>query len=364
MSNVRKIIFLIGLLVLFPSISLAASPKLFVAGWLPYWKKASSTADVIAHISVFSEVSPFSYTVKSDGTLIDTAKMTTEPWLSLRTTAKKQNVKIVPTVAWTDANAIHKVLSNYKLRFAHEKAITDMVAKNNFDGVDIDYEGKLADTYNYFSYFLGELSSTLHQQKKILICTVEARTPLDSRFSVAPKDIAYANDYAAFNKYCDSVRIMAYDQQFIDLKLNSAQKAGIPYAPVSDPLWVEKVVKLAAKQISLKKIVIGIPTYGYVYKITVSGTKFKYTELSAINPSEALALAAKNNVTTTRNSAGEISFMYHDAADNATTTRLVWWSDASAAGDKVALAKKLGVKGISIFKIDGGEDQGIWAKLK
>ncbi len=38
----------------------------------------------------------------------------------------------------------------------------------------------------------------------------------------------------------------------------------------------------------------------------------------------------------------------------------VWWSDAVAIKDKVDLAKRLGIRGVSIFKIDGGADPAMW----
>jgi len=42
------------------------------------------------------------------------------------------------------------------------------------------------------------------------------------------------------------------------------------------------------------------------------------------------------------------------------TQRYMTWSDSVAIAPKMALAKQLGVRGISIFKLDGGEDQNLW----
>ena len=46
------------------------------------------------------------------------------------------------------------------------------------------------------------------------------------------------------------------------------------------------------------------------------------------------------------------------------TFRLVDWPDATSIAQKAQLAKDLGVRGISIFKWDGGEDPGMWAALQ
>ncbi len=358
-----------------PTVSFGATSKLEYSAWMPYWKKASSTADMLPHLSAFSEVSPFSYTVKADGTIVDTAKITQEPWKSFLTSARAKKVKIVPSILWNDPEPIHKTLKTYTLRIAQEKAIMKIVTDNNFDGIDIDYENKKAETKKYFSYFLQELSSSLHKKNKILTCTIEPRTPLDSRFKNIPTDIAYANDYAALNAYCDRVRIMTYDQVIVDLLLNAEKGSSTPYAPVADTSWVKKVVKLANNAIKLNKIVIGVPTYGYEFRVTPDGKWYEYDRLRSLNNDDAMALSKKVGAIPTRNSAGELSFVYYSPNDMSTSTatstdaskkpfRLVWWSDASAIADKINLAKTLGVRGVAVFKIDGGEDQGIWNVLK
>jgi len=376
-----KSIFPIAITSLFfviPFFATAATVKLEYSAWLPYWAKASSTAETSLRFNKFTEVSPFAYSVKSDGTLVDTARITEEPWKSFIPAAQKTKTKVIPSILWTDGEAMHTVLRTYTLRIKHEKAIIDTVVANNFDGIDLDYEGKKAETKKYFSYFLQELSVGLHKKNKILVCTIEPRTPLDSRFDNIPAGIDYANDYYALNAYCDRVRIMAYDQGAIDLRLNDEKGKTSSYMPVADISWVTKVINLASRVISLKKIVIGVPTYGYEYKVTPDGKGFIYERQRAINHTTAVTLALREGMTPLRNSAGELSFTYYNPADAtstpssvSTTTpstftkpfRLVWWSDASAIGDKVALAKKLGVRGITVFKIDGGHDPAIWDKL-
>ncbi|OGZ04748.1 MAG: hypothetical protein A2648_02815 [Candidatus Lloydbacteria bacterium RIFCSPHIGHO2_01_FULL_41_20] len=389
-----KAIFTLALVFMFLPFSVDAAiltsapkPKLEVSGWIPYWRKATGTADALLHIDAFTEINPFGYTVKNDGTLADTAKMDEEPWTTLITEAKKRKIRIIPTVMWSSTEAIHRILSNQKTRIALEDEITALVKARGFDGIDIDFEGKKAETKNYYSTFLKGLYQRMGN--KWVMCTIEARTPLDSRYDTIPKDIRYANDFVAINKYCDRVRIMTYDQGTIDVKLNRARAA--PYIPVADPAWVEKVITLTMQTIPKSKLSIGIATYGYEYKVTkLSEYGYRYDMEWALNPRYGIDLAASLGVTPVRNASNEIGFMYKptttmetsmeiNVTTNAPTSivvetkpgvdiknpiNIVWWSDAIAIKDKVELAKKLGVRGVAIFKIDGGGDPAMWDVLK
>ncbi|MFA5942780.1 MAG: glycosyl hydrolase family 18 protein [Candidatus Paceibacterota bacterium] len=371
------------LLALSPSAALAA-PKaapLEISGWIPYWRMATGTADVLPRLSTFNALMPFGYIVQNDGTLHDAFNFESTSATSTANTliaaARVKKVKIIPSIMWSNGAAIHAVLSNTASRIALEDAIAALVKEKGFDGIDIDFESKLAETRPYFSLFLKGLYMRMGQ--KWVYCTIEPRTPPASAFAVMPKKFEYANDYVAINKYCDRVNIMAYDQGTIDLKLNAAANQA-PYIPIGDVQWVEKVVTLAAQTISKKKLVIGVATYGYEYDLIPLAQGYRYQLNWAFNPRYATALAADLGLVPKRNSAGEMSLTYVSTTTSttnliasagsagpvqATTTpmRIMWWSDAQAINDKIKLAKKLGVRGVAIFKLDGGQDPNIWNVL-
>ncbi len=376
--------------------TISSKQPLEFSGWIPYWRAATGTQDVLPHLSQLTSVMPFTYTVKNDGTIFDASGMSEEPWKSFIAEAKKKKVRVIPTIMWGNGDAIHAVLSNTKKRIALEDEIAKLVKDNNFDGIDIDFEAKKHETIDYFSTFLKGLYQRMG--KKWVYCTVEARMPLYDRYlpgSKIPADAQdFANDYVQMNKYCDRVEIMAYDQGVIDLRLNKERTA--PYAPVADPAWVEGLVAVAAESINKNKIIIGVPTYGYEYEVTpIEGDGYKYKVLWPFNLKYATDIATKLGITPTRTSANEIGFSYDPArleaiaptggdstqtqqeiatttiVDNATSTNglrkpfnFLSWSDAQAIADKVALARRLGVRGVAVFKFDGGEDPKMWEVLK
>ena len=360
-ARVGKSFFSLAIFVLLP-LSVHA---LEISGWVPYWRVEQGVQSILPNLASFTEVNPFIYTVKSNGALNEASSLTESTWVELRREAKARNVRLIPTITWASPDAIDAVLRDPVKRQAHVQVITREVFAHNMDGIDIDYEGKYAKTRPYFSLFLKELNESIGFNKWVM-CTIEARTPLDSRFATPediPKDIEYANDFSEINKYCDRVRIMAYAQGRFDLKLNAANSH--PYAPVADNAWVEKVMKLAAVDIDTSKLVIGVPTYGYEYDMFTDNGTVQYSRLWSFNPSYAVELSGKLGIATARSPFGEMVLTYpaSRAPDGIiplpNATRILFWSDASSVADKAALAKKMGLRGIAVFKIDGGEDQRI-----
>jgi spore germination protein YaaH len=365
------------------------------SGWVPDWRAATATQDVLPHLSQLKSVMPFGYKVDENGKLVDHANITQEPWKSFIAAAKAKGVRVVPTVLWGDGPTIQKILSNTTSRIALEDAIANMVKQNGFDGIDIDFEAKEASTINYFSTFLQGLYARMGS--KWVYCTVEARTPLEDRYlpgAIIPPDATdFANNYVAMNKYCDRVELMTYDQGTIDQLLNAEKQA--PYAPVADPSWVQRVTALAAQTISRNKLIIGVPTYGYEYLVTPQGGgQYQYSRLWAFNPPYATQIAEQLKINPVRTAANELGFSYNPNAlaakapqnGNFTDTQqstapttvvknsteqsalapfnFITWSDAQAIADKVKLAHELGVRGIAIFSLSGAEDPAMWDVLK
>jgi len=376
---------------LVPVAAEGAGPE--VAAWVPWWSEVAGTKGAVTNIKDLDVVYPFVFEVNSDGTLKNRVDFNDKAWKDLFSKAKKNRVDVIPTIAWFDGPAINAVLSDKGARTKHIAEIVKMVKKNRFDGVNIDYESKLSETKDDYSDFLKELEAALGSRD--LTCTIEARTPPDSRWKEVPAEIKYANDYVAMNKYCDWVEIMAYDQQRADLKLNEVRK-GVPYAPVADIDWVDKVVDLALEDIDADKIMLGVATYGRAWDVTVAPEWYRdYKMVATLNSPRILELSKKYNSPIGRAAGGEAVISYfpedspykifnqlptpagtpkgYEAAAKALLVasyakvdipvRFVTWSDAQAIGDKLDLIKKYDLKGVAVFKVDGEEDKGLWKLL-
>lgn len=361
-----------------------------VGVWIPWWAEEAGAESALKHIDNIDILYPFVFEVTEQGEVKNKVDFTDDHWDDLFDEARDERVDIIPTIAWFDGPAIHAVLSDEDLREDHIDEIVSMVRRHRFAGVNIDYEQKLASTIDYYSEFLEELEDELG--RKDLTCTVEARMRPEHRWRDVPAVIEYANDYAEMSRHCDFVEIMAYDQQRADIVINEARR-GVPYSPVADTAWVEHVLDFALEDFSRRDVMLGIPTYGRAWDITVAPEWYRdYSPVASLNHPRILELAEKYNAPIGRTAGGEAVITYFpedspwrvfDAlptpegtpkgyeaaakallvatyADIEIPVRMVSWSDATAVEQKLELAEEMNLKGVAVFKVDGEEDPAIW----
>ena len=368
--------------------TIAASTPLYYGGWVPYWTGQSGEQQIAVNLDSLNEVSPFSYEIVSGGVIKDDLGISKGLWTGWISAVQSGGVKVIPTIAWFDTGSIYNLLSVAKTRQAEENSIAALVKSNKFDGIDIDFESMSPATRPYYSLFIEGLAMRLHPAGEKLTCTVVPRNDPSSVYVVVPAILNYAESYPVLNQYCDEVRLMAYDQGTTDLKLDASKGGdGTLYSPTADPDWVTKIVQYALQYISPKKIMLGIPTYGYEYEVSWSNNVTTYQEVRAWDFFGAMDRADSLGIAPVRDNAGELSFTFtsstyiqepldltnyvsstepvalttHDP--NASTTFFVSFPDAASELQKVALAKQYGLRGVMFFKMDGDIDPSIWNSL-
>ena len=375
--SIRGKYFLSALLVsllatLLPAISAPANaetpPRKIFSGWIPYYSIKTSVPAAVNNADLIKEVMPFWYTLKFNGktqsTVVTDLYTPANPSIPMAQTVgalRNAGFTLIPTITdGTEKDVLAGLLAKPAARNQIVQAITAMVVTNNFDGVDLDFEGfafvdsnkTWPKTAPLWTALVKELSASLRAQNKIL--SVSTPYVLDP---AGKQKGYYVYAWAAIAPYIDRLRIMTYDY--------SVSKVG-PIGPIS---WAERTVQYAVTVMAPSKVYVGIAGYGRDWVTAVSGV-CPANVASVIKPGAKAAtflmrnaqdLAATYGVTPAYDAKfGESTFTYQKVyngntagglATTCTATRTAWYQDAQSYALRAALVDKYRLGGLAAWTI-------------
>ena len=345
-------------------------PRKIYSGWVPYYSMKTSLPAVLNNIDLIKEVMPFWFTIKYNGSKVSITDLYSPanpsvPMATPLATMKSAGLTVIPTITdGTDKLVLSNLLSTESGRNAAVQVIVDLVAANNFDGIDLDFENfafvdgnsSWDKTKPYWVAFVKSLSTALHANGKLLSIT--------SPYLLDPatgKKGYYVYAWADIASVIDRLRIMTYDY--------SVAKPG-PIGPLS---WTEDTLKYAVSIMPASKVFVGLAGYGRDWVTKVDGvcpadvakTVAAGAKAATFIMSNAANLAAGYGATITYNDTfQEATFTYQKVyngntatglSTSCTATRVAWYQDARAYQARALLVAKYRLGGIVAWTI-GFED--------
>ena len=341
-------------------------PRKIMTGWIPYYSMKTALPDALNNADLVREVMPFWYTLKFDGKTkapyvadlyapANPSVPISEPLTAMR----NAGFSIIPTITdGTSKLVLAGLLKNPTSRTQVVNAIMNLVRTNNYDGVDLDFEGfafvdgnsTWASTAPSWVALVKELSAALRAEKKLL----SVSTPYVLNPTGAQKGyFVYA--WSAIAPYIDKLRIMTYDY--------SVSKVG-PIGPIT---WTERTVQYAVSIMPASKVFVGVPGYGRDWVTAVTGV-CPANVINTVKPGakaatfvmrDAAALAATYGAVPTYNEQfGEMTFSYQKVYNGTTATglstsctasRTAWYQDARSWALRADLVSKYRIGGITAW---------------
>ncbi len=221
----------------------------------------------------------------------------------------------------TDVEFQNNVLAN----------LIEVIIRKNAQGLDIDMEYVPPQYRNEFTAFVSNASRQLHEAGLLL------HVDLAPKYSDEQSGLLYeAHNYSALGAVADFVFLMTYEWGY---------KYGPPMAVAPLPN-VRRVLEYALTEIDADKIFLGIPNYGYDWKLPfVRGESEAYT----IGNTSAVRLALEKGSEILYDEQSQCPYFYYSDSDGA--AHVVWFDDVRSMDEKYKLVAEKQILGCGYWNI-------------
>ncbi len=325
-----------------PSVFAFSTVNPVVSAWLPSWDFDNAKSTLERNSDVFSEISPFWYYLNDDGSIGLSKGSENRDFVNF---LHQKGLRVIPSItnSFKDARAT-QVMGDENKRKVFVQTVMDKVRNNNYDGIDIDFEGLKLTNKENFIVLLKMLATELHKEGKMLTAAIQAKTA-----DPGPWESVQSQDWKKIGEIVDRFRIMGYDKHY------SGGGAGA-IAPVP---WIKEILEFAKTVIPAEKLILGMPLYGYNW-----GEKEK-TYSVTFEDTEYLLGKYKPNIQW--NDEDKEAFFTYDKPlvdkPEETEKRTVYFQNKDSIDNKWQAASSYPVFGITFWRL-GGEDQTVWQLLR
>jgi spore germination protein len=230
-----------------------------------------------------------------------------------------------------DTDLISRILNSEALRQKLIGEITTKLRTGNYYGVIIDFERIPPADRNAYNNFLRALTQQVHNEKKIIATALAPKT-----YDIQTGSWHGAHDYRAHGQIVDFVIIMTYEWGW----------SGGPPMAVAPLNEVRKVISYAVSVIPNKKIMMGIPLYGYDWTLPYV-PKGDFAE--SIGCLEAVDRAARVNASIKYDLKAQSPYYNYYGIDKA--EHEVWFEDARSIMAKFKLVNEFALRGVSYWSL-------------
>ncbi len=225
---------------------------------------------------------------------------------------------------------IHSVVQSEEAAQTLVDALVETVENKGFAGVDIDFEYILAedrDAFTAFVWSVAEAMRSLGKQTSVALAPKQSATQTGLLYE--------GKDYRGLGEAADYVLLMTYEW-------------GYTYGPpmaVAPIFQVRKVVDYAITEIPVEKIRLGIPNYGYDWKLPYERG---VTKARTIGNIEAVEIAAEQGAEILFDEQAKAPYFYYEEDG---IWHEVWFEDVRSLSAKFELIKEYGLNGAGYWQI-------------
>lgn len=276
----------------------------------------------------------FTYGIREDGTLIDVDDEEIIELARQYGVAPIMQISSVTERGTFSTETAARLFSNEALQ---DKVIDELVAvlgEKRYAGVDVDFEyveGQYAEAY---VAFLEKLHARLNPLGYEVFVAVAPKYSADQ-----PGLLYEGHDYAGLGAAADGVLLMTYEWGY---------SRGEPQA-VSTVDKVRRVVEYGVTAIPPEKIFLGMPNYGYDWRLPFVARETVARSLSNV---EAVALAKEQNAEILFDEVAQAPYFNYFVRENGRAVEhVVWFEDARSVATMLGLVEEFNLRGFAVWNL-------------